>query len=434
MDPDKKVLQKIKKYPRVRPFDLDKIKITDKRIVREKKPDGKTKPEKLKKITDEKFLNDYLRSLYNDVEKPGTFQGIEKLYDAVVEEGLYKITEKQIRKFLETNFAYSLNRPTKKVRKRARVIVSGIDDQFDADLADMKDPIYSSANKKVTYLLIVIDIFSRFLWIKPLKDKEASTVIKAFKEIFAQSKRKPRRIRTDRGSEFTAKETRKFFKEENIHQMFTSNETQANYAERVIKTIKTKIFRFMTAKNTFKYLDLLPKFVKSYNNTWHHGIRARPVDVTKKNEKRLWWQMYWPEEFLSEKESKKSKRGKKYKFEIGNNVRLSVTRRAFNREYDQRWTGELFVVKSRFMREQNIPMYRVTDYEGENIDGSFYENEMQRVNPPSKNDLFVIDKIIDRKVEDKVKMVKVRYRFWPVKYDRWIKESSIKDLDLKKKR
>ena len=436
MEPDFEVLKQIQKYPRVKPFNIDKIKITDKRIVREKKAGRSAKPRKLRKISDEKFLKDYLTSLYNLVEKPGTFQGIEKLQDAVTEDGLYKITTKQIKQFLENNFAYSLNRPVKKVKKRPKVIVAGLDDQFDADLADMKDAVYSDANKKVKYLLVVIDIFSRFLWIKPLRDKEAKTVVKAFSEIFASSKRKPRRIRTDRGKEFTSEVTKNFFEREKIHQMFTSNEVQANYAERVIKTVKSKIFRYMTSRNTFKYLEMLPKFVESYNNTWHHGIRAKPVDVNEKNEKRLWWQMYWPEENVKEKkihQKRKSKRKINFKFEIGDQVRISVTRKAFDREYDQRWTGEVFIVKSRFMREGNIPMYKINDYGGSPMTGSYYENEMQKISPVSKEDLFVISEILDSKIEDNVKYVKVSYRYWPAKYNRWIKESIIKDLTKKRK-
>ena len=209
--------------------------------------------------------------------------------------------------------------------------------------------------------------------------------------------------------------------------MFTSNEVQANYAERVIKTLKSKIFKFMVNKNTFEYVKDLQKFVKSYNETWHHGIRAKPVEVTKKNESRLWWQMYWP--------SKKAKEiGKKqsFRFEVGENVRISVTRQAFAREYDQRWSGEIFKIRSRFRREKDIRMYRLEDYSGDIVTGSFYENELQRVTI-DKDEYFVIDKILDEKIEDGVKKVLVHYRYWPKKFDRWIKASTIKDLREKRK-
>ena len=215
---------------------------------------------------------------------------------------------------------------------------------------------------------------------------------------------------------------------QNIHQMFTSNEVQANYAERVIKTLKSKIFRYMVNKNTFQYVKELPKFVKSYNETWHHGIRAKPKEVTEENESRLWWQMYWP----SQESKKKKVKERKFRFDIGDNVRISVTRQAFAREYDQRWSGEIFKIRSRFTREETIRMYRLKDYNEDLVEGSFYENELQKVTL-DKSEYFVIDKILDQKVEDGIKKVLVHYRYWPKKFDRWIKESTIKDLQRKRK-
>lgn len=420
------VEKSIAKYSRLKPFNIDKIKISDRRIAGQKIP-GKNRPRERRKVKDEKFIADYLASLYNDIENPGSFQGVEKLYDAVIDDGLYEITHKQIQKWLESNFAYTLNRQIKKVKRKPRVIVSGIDDQFDADLADMSDKNYSDANDGVKFLLIVIDIFSRFLWVQPLKDKSAETVLKAFQKIFSKSKRIPRRLRTDRGSEFTNEKIRQFMTQKKIFQMFTSNEVQANYAERVIKTLKSKIFKFMVNKNTFEYVKDLQKFVNSYNETWHHGIRAKPVEVSKKNESRLWWQMYWPSKNAKEITKKQS-----FRFEVGENVRISVTRQAFAREYDQRWSGEIFKIRSRFRREKDIRMYRLEDYTGDIVTGSFYENELQRVTI-DKDEYFVIDKILDEKIEDGVKKVLVHYRYWPKKFDRWIKASTIKDLREKRK-
>ena len=95
---------------------------------------------------------------------------------------------------------------------------------------------------------------------------------------------------------------------------------QANYVERFIKTIKSKIYRYIVQQNTPRYIDILPKLVKSYNNSWHSGIQAIPSQVMKKNEKELWWQMYWPKEnYIKRKKQKKIT----YQFNIGDKVRVS---------------------------------------------------------------------------------------------------------------
>ena len=101
---------------------------------------------------------------------------------------------------------------------------------------------------------------------------------------------------------------------------------QANYVERFIKTIKSKIYRYIVQNNTPRYIDVLDKLVKSYNNTWHSGIQAIPSQVSKKNEKELWWQMYWPKhKFIKRKKQKKIV----YKFNIGDKVRDSYRCSAF---------------------------------------------------------------------------------------------------------
>ncbi len=411
-------IEDLSKFPREKPVSLNSIH-SDKDI--------EIPSPVLKKAPNEKVLDDYLSSVYNDVKKPGSFLGVEKLYDAVKAERVYNVTVEEITKWLQKHEPYSLNRAVRRVSYRNAVLVSGIDDQFEADLADLSNASYVEANNGVKYLLVVIDVFSRFLWVEALVNKQAKTIIAAFEKIFKSSKRKPKRLRTDRGSEFTAKTVQNFMKSQKIHQMFTSNEVQANYAERVIKTLKSKIYRYVVHENTFQYTKVLQDMVDSYNNTWHHGIRERPKNVNKSNEGRLWWQMYWPDTaFLRE-----LKRKRKYKFEIGDKVRMTLRRQAFQKEYDLRWTGEIFIIVKRFKRDGTTPLYKLNDYENAPVSGSFYENELQKVNV-TNDTLFVVEEILERKTVKRVPYIKVKYRHWPDKFNRWIKKSELVVLKKKK--
>ena len=367
-------------------------------------------------------MNDYLASMYNDISGPGSFQGINKLYKAVKDDGVYQINYSEIKDWLSTNKAYTLHKDVKKVKKRTRVMVSGIDDQFEADLAAMDKESFVKQNDGIKFLLVVIDVFSRFLWVRALKDKSASTVTKAFDDIFKDSKRLPRRLRTDRGTEFTSAETRSFFKRKRVHQIFTANELQANFAERVIKTLKNKIFRYLDTQKSLRYIDVLQDLVKSYNNTWHTGILSKPKDVNEKNEKRLWWQMYWPLETFGEETRRLKNRRKTFRYNVGDFVRISLKKTALMREYNQKWTEEVFIIASRFLRDGSVDLYRVTDYEGEQLTGTFYRNELQKINQ-KPIEFFKVEEILGERKNGKE--IKVSYKSWPTKFNRWIKREQL---------
>ena len=363
-------------------------------------------------------LNNYLKRLYLSPKNPASYQGINKLYQAVKEDGRYSIFEDEVQEWLQQNIPYSLNRHVRKVKRWPKVLVSGIDDQFEADLADLSAPEYVAANRGVKYLLFMIDVFSRYLWVEPLKNKLAQTVINAFKKIFRQTPRRPRRLRSDAGTEFTAAATKNYMQQIDIAQVFTHNDRQANYVERVIKTIKNKLKRHMRKKKTDRYIDVLPDIVKSYNNTWHHGIQQKPKNVNKKNERRLWWEMYWFNEPYDPQKTPQMRRPVKHKFKVGDFVRITLRRPAFAREYGQRWTNEYFTIFKLFTR-QRIPMYRIKDLKGEEILGTFYQNELQKIIPePGK--MFLIKDIIDEKNENGRRMVKVSYQGWPKKFNTWM--------------
>ena len=145
---------------------------------------------------------EYLSDLYSDPSKPGSFQSAEKLYQTVKKEGRYNITRYQIQKWLQNQESYSLHKAQRRKFKRSPIIVAGKDDQWSADLMDMVK--FSKENNSVKYILLVIDTFSKYVWLRPLKDKTGSSVTKAFIDIFREG-RIPNRLRTDKGQEFRAK-------------------------------------------------------------------------------------------------------------------------------------------------------------------------------------------------------------------------------------
>ena len=365
----------------------------------------------------------YLKRIYFDPRNPASFSGVETVYRQGVKDGQVSLNRKKIRRWIQSNEAYSFSRKVQEKFKRNRVVVSGIDDQWDADLFTMQD--YAESNDGITFILCVIDIFSRFAWVRLLKNKESRSVAEQFEDILGQSGRKPRRLRSDRGSEFTGRNFQNMCKRENIIHFTTYNEKQANFVERFIQTYKLKLFSYIVKSGGERYIEAVQNIVESYNNKFHTGIQKEPSQVDKEDEKRLWWQMYLPEEFYNPPEKRKRIRSVQYKYEVGDHVKMAFTISKFTRRYDQRWSTEIFTISSRFNRYR-IPLYTLKDQLGEKVAGTFYENELQRVDFDPNQD-FKIERIIQYKGRRPNRSALIKWKGWPKKFNSWVKESEIHD-------
>lgn len=302
------------------------------------------------------------------------------------------------------------------------MIVTGIDDQWDVDLMDMTK--FAKYNRGYNYVLVVIDIFSKYLWMRPLKDKKGESVAKGLKDILKEG-RSPNRIRTDKGQEFRSRQVEALLKERNIRHLFAQNtEIKANYVERVIKTIKSKIIRYFTHKQSYDYLNDLQKFANSYNQTYHRTIGMSPDKVTKSKERNLWWKMYWPK---NEKFMNKTKHVRKpFRFKVGDKVRISYIRNPFTREYDEKWTGEIFKISQKILRG-GLPVYRLKDFHDEEIKGTFYQSELQKVDV-ANDDLWKIETILKTKGSGGNKRYFVKWLNWPKKFNSWIFARDVNNL------
>ena len=177
------------------------------------------------------------------------------------------------------DLAEELHKPIRRKFKKRRVLVGGIDRIWAADLVDMQ--AFSKFNRGVKYLLAVIDVFSKYGWLIPLKDKTGKSVASALKTIFEE--RKPEKMWVDKGKEFYNKDVKDL-----VELYSTENEEKSNVVERWIRTMKEKMWKYFSAKSTNVYMNVLSDLVKEYNNTRHSSIKMTPVKASKKeNEKSL---------------------------------------------------------------------------------------------------------------------------------------------------
>ena len=375
---------------------------------------------------------DYLRKLYYTPGNPGSFGGPEKLYQAVKQDGKYKIGRRRIKQFLNNEDSYSLMKPIRRSFPRSKVIVDTIDSMWDGDLADVSN--ISSNNEGYKFLLVLIDIFSRYLFIVPLKNKQHQNITDGLNAIFKKG-RKPHTLRTDKGSEFKNRWVKSFLKKEGVHTIYTQNETKANYAERVIRNMKNLMYRYFIKNRTYRYVDVLQDLVTSYNKRPHRSLGENaPATVNEKNADEIRLITYLtttkkkptastskmekPEESMSRKRNKKV-----FKYKIGDDVRISQLKHSFQRDYQQKWTEEYFKISKRYQRDR-IPVYKIKDLADDPIEGTFYESELQKV-MKSGDILYRVEKVLRKRKRGKTKEVYEKLEGWPSKFNSWIPESSL---------
>ena len=304
--------------------------------------------------------------------------------------------------------AEELHKPVKRKFRKRRVLVSGNNKIWAADLAFMH--ALSKYNEGNKYLLFVIDIFNKYGWIIPLKNKKGETMVKAFKTIFEEG-RIPEKLWTDKGTEFYNKDMNNLRKLYDIELYSTENEEKSSIVERWIRTIKEKMFKYLTDNNTYKYIDVLPDLVEYYNNTVHSSTKLTPTDASKEeNELKVWRNLY-PDRYKTSRLNPK--------FSVGDEVRITKKKKVFEKGYTTRWTEEIFTIKE--IRETNPLTYKLEDLQGEEIKGFFYEPELQK----TEQQEFRIEKVI-KKEKDKSF---VKWKGYPDKFNSWVDNKDLIDLN-----
>lgn len=355
-----------------------------------------------------------LKKIYYTPSNPGALGGKKRLKDGVLKETGVRLTDKEVSDWLSGEDAYTLHRTAPLKYRRNRVFVYGIDMQFQADLVDMS--AYAKENDNNHFLLTCIDLFSKYAWTRVLKNKSGSEVAKAFESILKEG-RVPQKLQTDKGKEFFNKHFQNITKKYNILHFATDTDLKASIIERFHRSYKAKMFRYLTATNSRRYVDILQDLTEGYNASYHRSIKMRPIDVCKENVSTVLHNLYGARGSHSIKAI--------FKYKIGDTVRISKVRGPFAKGYEKNYTEEFFTVKTCIPRDP--PVYRLCDYDGDVVDGVFYEAELQKISV-SKNKTFKIEKILDRRREGRSTKVLVQWVGWPSKFNTWLNEKDVVDI------
>jgi hypothetical protein len=356
-----------------------------------------------------------LETEYFNPERPAAYAGPQKVFSVLRRKYPGLFTLEYISKWLSKQDAYAVQKPIRHRFKTANVRVTSINEQWDVDLLSMIN--LSNDNDGVRYLLCAIDIFSRKLMVQPLKNKTAKSVLEGMKKILKYEQ--PKKIRADKGSEFVNQWFKKLMEKENIYFFTTQNPPKANFVERVQRTLKTSVYRFMRHKRNYRYIDNLDKIVSSYNNSPHRGLKGlSPNQINKNNEADVWASIYLTKHPLV-------KRKPIYKFKVGDLVRISFNKAPFRRAYQEQFTTEVFKISNRMLK-QGIVMYRLKDLKNEEVKGLFYNSELQKVDK-DENSLWFIERIIRRRKKKTKMEYLVKWQGFPDAFNSWVDANDVKD-------
>lgn len=256
------------------------------------------------------------------------------------------------------------------------------------------------------------------MFVEPLLRKTTEAVIAGFKKILQRAPYPPERVQSDQGKEFDSSKFKKFMKDNGIIYNTTSNpDVKASIAERSIRTLKQKIFKYLTHANTLTFVDKLDEFVKAYNNTRHRTIKMCPSEVNDQNILQVYKNIKQSQNIPAKKVRPKVK--------VGNYVRISMSKNVFAKGYEKNWTVEVFRVKTIVKRRPVV--YRIEDLDGEEIKGTFYEAEIQKI---------IFDETAERAIEKIIKQQKrgkdlqylVKWVGWPNKFNSWISAKTISKI------
>lgn len=306
---------------------------------------------------------------------------------------------------LKKEIVDEIHKPARKKFRRRKVIVKNLHDLIQIDLIEMRP--YATTNRGYHYILIVINVFSKFVWAEPVKRKTAKYVTDAMKKILSSMKSLPKNLQSDLGKEFYNKEFQALMKSQGINHYSTFSSLKASVVERVNRTLKSMMWKQFSLQGSYKWLNILPKIIEKYNNTKHTTLGLKPNEVSRKNEKQLLNNIYSHLKIVD---------SKSVKFKIGDYVRISKYREAFSKGYTPNWSNEIFRIRK--VNFTNPTTYLLEDQNNQEVQGAFYNEELQKTRYP---DNFLVEKVIKRK-NDKIF---VKWLGFDNRHNSWINKTDL---------
>ena len=260
------------------------------------------------------------------------YTSINKLYNKLKHRG---ISYDEVKDFINKQEAHQLFKKPKHIKYYFPIVAKYKHEILQADLIDISD--LASANENYKYILVCIDVFSRFVYAIPLKSKDTQTIIKSMEDIIELTH--PKIINCDKGSEFISNTFKTLMKNNNIEIKYVEvgDHKKLGVIDRFVRTLREKINKYLVMHNTTKYINVLPSIIHSYNNSYHSGIKHTPSEVQDTDEEII---------KLTNRKYNKAKEEETI-FNIGDNVRYIINRKAFEKHTLPKWSKSIHSIISK---------------------------------------------------------------------------------------
>lgn len=332
---------------------------------------------------------------------------------------------------LSESESYGLHRQYRRPARKNPYFTMYRRQQCQLDLVDISQ--LRADNRGYSYLLILIDCFSRKVWLRPVTHKSGEAVVQAMTSIFREMGELPEQIVCDRGREFVNGSFQDFLASRNVRLVHPNSEMKASIVERANKSLQSLIYKYMDVlPETRTYYGALRAVLHTYNNRPHRSIakltpNQAELEVHKNTVASALRQHY--SKAIPEKSIVKYQHGKSLeearaepKFKIGDTTRIKTGYGlAFPRGYEEQFSRELFRVKG-IRRRMPIPMYELWSLNDQDvIEGSTYKEELQRA-PADVLRFHVRRRRWKRRQGQWVPEMLVRWKGFDRQHDQWVRE------------
>ena len=323
-------------------------------------------------------LETLLHKTYYDAKNSASYSTVKKLYDEIKAKNK-NITLEQVAKWLQGQPVYSLFKPRIKKFPRRKIVKLMPYRDAQADLVDLTS--LASYNNGYGWLLCMTDVFSRYSYVRELKNHTVASVKSGFESIFEEAQQTPKNLQTDRGSELLA--LHEFWKQNDINRFSTTTSVKASMVERYQKTLETRIFKYLKANNTKKYIDKLQDIVYSINHTKSRVLYGKTPYEALNDPPTI---KFLKQKFDEEMDKWKSRFPVKSKYKVGQLVRIVKDIKVFDRGYHTQFQDEVHKI-SQVLKNQRPYMYKL---EGKR--NSYYAIQLSPVSGPLEEDKSLADK------------------------------------------
>ena len=306
-----------------------------------------------------------MEQIYYDLSHPAGFGGINRL------QRFTKVRRAKVKKFLDTQDVYRTFRVPKRKFKRARIIVTSMGAQFQADLFDFQKLGRQNSGKK--WILLVVDAFSRLVKCEPLRNKTGDEVAQGLDRIFAEFKKEYRlchepAIATDLGNEFYNRWATVVYEKYSLRHYALRPPIKCALAEISGRYVVEKLYKHMRHAKSKRWVDVLPAAVQAKNSRKNKATaNMSPSEINRQNQHIVYKSLY-------------PKRAPvvTYTLNIGDRVQVVKERLPFAKSYRGHYSDKTYRVTVRF--KHTVPRYTIEDeQDGATISGTFYANELYKI-------------------------------------------------------